>query len=490
MGAIRRISGVIFFAWLSELLSLAGLAQETQVAPSVVDLERQIVSAVEKAGPAVVAVARVRKQGPGEGGLARLEKLLMPSEEAAAESSTPADFGAGVIIDARGLVLTTYHLLGNPKENEYAVWFERRARPAKIKAADPWFDLALLEVEAEDWPTVTLSKTAELKRGQFVVALGNPYQLARDGQASSAWGSIANLGQRASQAERSTVAGRETIHHYGTLIEVNAFAGTGASGAALVNLNGELVGIASSLLTRAGAERPGSLAIPVDEHFLRTVDALKQGRVPDYGFLGLAPANLAANDRDKGKKGVIASEIVPATPAAVAGLQAGDVVTALDGKSLESDEDLIRQVSSLEAGDSVTLVVQRAGAFQRQAKTISVKATLTKKPVSTVRPVITEQAARRWRGMQVDYATAAPRFREMARELDPAGCLGVIAVERDSAAWQAGFRPGDFISHIAGNRVITPDEFLRIADGLSDDVPLKLAVGGVVRTVSSPPSTD
>jgi serine protease Do len=474
-------------ALLLALVAVDALAQEAALPAGVAELEQQLIAAAAKAEPSLVAIARVRKTGRDEGGgLARLQRLLTPSEESPEQAAAPAELGAGVIVDPRGLILTTYHLLGAAKEHDYAVWFERRAWPAKVKAADPWFDLAILEVEADEWPAIRFADPAELKRGQFAIALGDPYAIAREGRASSAWGSIANLRQAAPRSERAGAAGRDTVHHYGTLIQTDARLEVGAGGGALVNLHGEMIGLTNSLASHAGAERPGSLAIPADEHFLRTLAQLKQGRVPDYGFLGLAPSAVAANEREKGKQGAVASEIVLATPAARAGLQSGDLITAIDGEAIKTDRDLVRHVSSLHAGTFVTLQVQRPGAFARQFRTLSIKTRLTKKPRDEGSPALSEQPPRLWRGLEVDYATAAPRFRELARDLDAAGCVGVVAVERDSPAWQAGFRPGDFISHVAKTRVATPDEFYAAVGTLEGEVKLKLARGASVRTVLAP----
>jgi serine protease Do len=474
-------------AFLLALVTVGASAQEATLPAAIAELEQQLVAAVAKAEPSLVAVARVRKTGrDAGGGLARLQRLLAPSEESAEQGAAPAELGTGVIVDPRGLILTTYHLLGEAPEHDYAVWFERRAWPAKVKAADPWFDLAILEVEADAWPAIRFAEPVELKRGQFAIALGDPYAIAREGHATSAWGSVANLREAAPRSERAGPSGRETVHHYGTLIQTDARLEAGASGGALVNLRGEMIGLTNGVISRAGSERPGSFAIPVDEHFQRTLTQLKQGRVPDYGFLGLAPTAVAANEREKGKQGAVVSEIVPATPAARSGLQSGDLITAIDGEPIKSDRDLVRHVSSLHAGMLVTLQVQRPGAFARQLRTLSIKTKLTKKPPDEGSPALSEQPPRQWRGLQIDYATAAPRFRELARELDAAGCVGVVAVERDSAAWQAGFRPGDFISHVSKTRVATPDEFYVATGTLEGEVQLKLATGASVRTVPAP----
>jgi serine protease Do len=103
-----------------------------------------------------------------------------------------------------------------------------------------------------------------------------------------------------------------------------------------------------------------------------------------------------------------------------------------------------------------------------------VKVTLSKKRLTSARPAYSELPEPSWRGMQVEYATAAPLFSEQSRDLDPAGCVGVIQVERDSPAWKAGMRPGDFVSHVGKDRVATPAQFYAAAGAIAGEVPLKL----------------
>lgn len=448
-------------------------------------LETQIVAATEKARPAVVAVARIRKAASGPNGFARLERLLKPSVDGA-DSFAPAELGTGVIVDGRGLVLTTCHSLSGVKDSDYAVWFERRAWPAKIRAADPWFDLALLEVDADDWPMIEFAPAADAKPGQFAILLGNPFAIARDGRCSSGWGSITNVRVPLPHRDQTSSEQFDTLHDYGTLLETNArIEGGATSGGVMVDLQGQMIGLATSSFSRAGAERLGALAIPADEHFKRTLAALKEGRVPNYGFLGIAPAALVGAEQVKDTTGILVSEVIPCTPAARIGLHAGDVLISIDGEPLNSDDDLTRMISRLHATDAVSLKVARAGDRSRN-KATSFTVSLTKKPVPA-KAVITTAPQLRWRGLQVDYATVSPRFREAANALDPAGCLGVIAVERDSPAWKAGFRPGDFISHVSGKRVTTPDEFFDAVADVATEIELQSGVGNTVRVVPATP---
>jgi serine protease Do len=393
-------------------------------------------------------------------------------------------------IDAKGLIVTNYHVLGDIKTADYYVWLSRKPYPAKVKAADPWLDLAVLQIDAELRP-VALGDGGSLKKGQFVIALGNPYAIARDGQPSATWGMVSNLARQAPSPRNATrpAAGRETLHHWGTLIQTDARLELGASGGALVNLKGELVGLTTSLAALAGYERPGGFAIPVDDDFRKALDTLKTGRLPEYGFLGVAPRFLADDERRAGRHGALVEDIVPATPAARAGLKTGDVITHVNRQRVWDDLDLIRQVSGKPADTQVTLSIERGGSAGRPGRRSEVAVTLSKKRVESDRMPFSEVSDPGWRGLRVEYATAAPLFREQSRDLDPAGCVGVVEVERDSPAWKAGMRPGDFVSRVDKERVATPAQFYGAVATQSGDVNLTLcaiAPDKATRTVAAP----
>lgn len=435
-------------------------------------MERLVTDAIERAERSVVAVARVRRdadrpQAP--------EELEVPSLPGVADPSdpdyVPSEFGTGVVIDAKGLIVTNYHVLGDLKTADYYVWLSRKPYLAKVKAADPWLDLAVLQIEAENLRPISFGDGRAAKKGQFVIALGNPYAIARDGQPSASWGIVSNI-QRQAPAPRAATRpgseGRETLHHWGTLIQTDARLELGSSGGALVNLKGEMIGLTTSLAALFGYERPGGFAIPVDDDFKRALAVLAKGQLPDYGFLGVAPGALAAAERREGRFGALVEDIVPATPAAMAGMKSGDLLTHLDREPIHDDLELIRRVSGRQAGDDVFFTAERKG------KPLQLHVTLSKKPIVSGRAPFAEQAPASWRGMRVDYATAAPLFREQSRDLDPAGCVGVIEVERDSAAWKAGLRPGDFVSHVGDIRVVAPQQFYDAVANQAADVPLRL----------------
>lgn len=486
------IWSLVIFSGISAARPALVLGQEPSGAQALAALENTLVDAIARAEKSVVAVGRVRKPADGAG------NQELPSLRGAFDSDLdsdptrpgfmPHDFGAGVVVDSSGLILTNYHLLGEIGQSEYWVWSAGKPYKATLKAADPWLDLAVLKTDAVGLQPMPLGNAATLKKGQIVIALGNPHGIARDGEPSATWGIVSNLSRQAPAPPVSDrpAEGRETLHHYGTLIQTDARLEHGASGGALINLKGEMVGLTTSLAALSNSERPGGFAIPVDDDFRRTLETLKAGRMPDYGFLGVAPTHLSADLRRAGRTGARILDVVPATPAAIAGLQVGDVITHVESEPVRDEVHLIRRLSGLPADSTVTLTIERGGTASRPGRTLTTKVTLSKKRIEGPRQPYAETSDLGWRGIHVDYSTASPLFREQSRDLDPEGSVAVLDVERDSPAWRAGFRPGDFVSHVGKTRVTTPKQFREAVAAQRGPVTMRLTAtdrDNSVRTV-------
>jgi serine protease Do len=473
-----RDIGLGLVAWVAAT-SQPAIGQDASPLATATAMQRLVVETIERAEKSVVAIARVRRDSgqptvadniavpilPGLGGAEPSDRAFVPSE-----------FGSGVVIDAKGLILTNFHVVGDHRTADYFIWLNRKPYPAKLKAADPWLDLAVLQMEAVNLKPIALGDARGVKKGQFVIALGNPYAIARDGQPSAAWGIIANLQRQAPAPRNATRAteGRETLHHWGTLIQTDARLELGASGGALVNLQGEMIGLTTSLAAMYGYERPGGFAIPVDDNFRRALDVLKTGRLPDYGFLGIDPASLTAADRQRERFGARVIDVVPATPAAAAGLRAGDIITHVEGQPVVDRLDIFRLVGGQFADTALAMQILRGTDDVRPRRPLTVKVKLSKKRIDGAREGFAELSPETWRGLRVEYATASPLFGERSRDLDPAGSVGVVEVARDSAAWNAGLRPGDFVSHVGEVQVATPREFYDAATVFDGDVTLQL----------------
>jgi serine protease Do len=439
-----------------------------------VAMEKALVRVVARCEKSVVAIARVRKEQPGETFQMELRPDPFgrkPIPQAALQPTDPNfipnEYGAGIVIDPRGLILTTYDLLGE-ESDYYVTTAERKTYKATVKAADPRSYLVVLSIEAADLAPIAFGNADEVKKGQIVISLGNPYAIARDGQTSAAWGIVANLGRKApATPSEADPSGRPTLHHFGTLLQTDAKLNLGTSGGPLLNLKGEMVGLSVVMAVAPGYEAAGGYAIPVDATFRRAVETLKQGREVEYGFLGIQPANLQMPEILGGLHGMRVSQVLTGTPAARYGLKAGDIITDVDKRPLYDSDGLILNVGKLPAEAVTQLTVLRNG----QSRVIPV--TLSKYAVHGKKIVTVKDPA--WRGLRIDYSTAVVVEESTSRGtayMDDA--VVVTDVVKDSPAAVAGLRNGMFISQVDGKPVRTPKEFAAAVAHNSNTVRLRL----------------
>jgi len=457
---------VLMTLWLASAAPVA--AQELSALDAALALEETLADAIARAEKSVVAIARYRKGRLPSASPDGPPAPFAAGPTGAADEIAPNEYAAGVVIDPRGYILTNYHVLGDPAENDYRVWVHRRPflavgvqRVEHVIAGDPWTDLAVLKIEADGLEPISFGDTKGLRKGRIVIALGNPYGIAKDGQVSASWGIIANLGRPLPPAGASADPTKDSLYQYGGLIQTDARLQLGTSGGALVNLRGEMIGLITALGTREGSERSRGFAIPVNEVFLRTIETLKTGRKAEFGFLGVSPDNLPDAQRRAGRHGAVLSHVVAGTPAAAAGLKEGDILTHVNGTPVYDRSTLMHELGKQPAAAEIQLAVERRTASGQAWRVVQTTAKLSKRQVTGLRPPYSHLPDPVWRGMQVDYATALPQtlLRQVWPQLPPGGGLAVTHVERDSACWKAGLRPGTLISHVNGERVASPEEF-------------------------------
>jgi serine protease Do len=480
-GRAEYLAGLLPALALLAVLALAdrAAAQEPSGLQTAVALEKLLTDTIARTEKSVVAIARVRKDQPGEN--FRLEFRPDPFGRRTGPAAPPQpgdpdflpnEYGAGVVIDRRGLVLTAYHVLG--EDSEYFVTTtDHRVYRATIKAADPRSDLAVLAIEGSDVASTNLAPiqfgdAAALRKGQIVLTLGNPYAIARDGQPSAGWGIVANLARKA-PPESPDPAGKRTLHHFGTLIQTDAKLNLGASGGPLLNLKGEMVGLCVSLAAMAGYETSAGYAIPVDPTFRRVIDVLKQGREVEYGLLGVLPINLQPQERMTGLQGTRVDRVEPGTPAARFGLRPDDIITAVENTPIYDADGLVLEVGKLPVEAAAHLTVIRSG----RKRTVEV--TLGKYPVRGRKIVTVRPDA--WRGLRVDYASAYTDPDQAVRSGVMFGDDAVVVTEVDpnTPAAQAGLKRGMLISLVDGKPVRTPKEFQAAIAEKAGAVQVKLA---------------
>jgi S1-C subfamily serine protease len=497
------------------LSPLAGLAQQPRIsspdAPAAVQqLEKTLVDIIARAEPSVVAIGRTSPQQPAVAER-RPGDVFIDLRDNAAGPSAPITVGAGVIIDRTGLVLTHY-LAVHEGDQHTVITIDHTTYPATIRAADPRSGLAILAIDPkagplqragapsktiapDSLPPIKLGDASTVRKGQFVITIGNPYAIQTDGQPTASWGIVTNLARKAPSGTNLNDAPgpggdyRTTLHHLGTLIQTDAKLGFSAAGGALVNLRGELIGLTTTVSTIAGHEQPAGYAIPINATTRRIIDTLKQGREVEYGMLGVAFGfgQLALDTTTNRGSRLTLVQVFPGGPAARAGLQSGDVVTSVADQPVDDVDSVQLAISKLSPSTTTTVGYTRGGQPATANITLA-KLAVTGKKIASVRPDA-------WRGIRVDYATAleAAELTQAASSgaLDPEGCVLVAEVEEKSAAWNAGVRKGMFISRVGGKRVTTPAEFQAATHSVGEKLDIQLTqpvVGEPAKVKRIPPT--
>jgi S1-C subfamily serine protease len=377
----------------------------------------------------------------------------------------PRSFGSGVVIDADGLILTNYHVVQEATK-VYVRLPGGKSGYADIHAADPRSDLAVLKVlngNALPLKTIALGDAEKVQRGNFVLTLSNPFAAGfRDGQPSASWGILSNIRRRAFThlKEEDRV---KPFQYYGTLLQTDARMHLGCSGGALLNLSGELVGLMTSVAALQGGETPGGFAIPVNAGMQRIIEVLKRGEEVDYGFLGVAFDERSGN----GKLGVKLTLVGKGSPAFVDGkLMEGDVLLAVDGQPIHDSDDVFVILGMHLAGSKVKLQVRRSG-VERTAEVTLAKLYVPGKKIAS-------SAGRRpyFRGLRVDYSSLVvqqpPRWFHI-----PSGVV-LCDVQPSTSADRANLKSGDVITHVNGQKVISPTSFYQAVNGARGPIELTL----------------
>lgn len=459
--------------------------------------QKQLQAAIESAGPSVVTVIASRSDRypplaadtpPGRlGGFDPREFLKSDASLARARLARYLDlsdpqaaidhgYAAGVVLDSSGLILTLYHVIDGARK--VYVHTAQGGSYADIHAADARSDLAVLrllqppdglrpirfaDVLLYDLP----DRKATLAAGRLVVllapALRGELRLERP---SGAFGSLTNVRHRLSllHGELGTAPLEKQSSYYksGVLLEhdVRPFADT--SGAALVNLDGELLGLVTAqAIVYDRAIGPG-YALPADEHFRRIVEVLRRGEEVEYGFLGVT----LADNRPRLRHGVEIGSVNPRGPADLAGLRPGDIIIRINGYPVESYDDLLVHIGNSLAGSKVELTIQSPMGGLR-----TVTATLAK--FYNSQPFIASKRPEPVMGLRVDYSSILT-FRLRPPPLGspiaiPAGvCIRDIIPDSpiDKKLRALGGDPERWlITHVNGQPVPNPPAFYAVCHG-------------------------
>ena len=272
--------------------------------------------------------------------------------------------GSGVIISREGYILTNYHVIKGADEIK-VILYDKREFKGKVIGSDPRTDIAVIRVEARDLPAIIMGDSAALRAGDVVIAIGNPFGLNQ----TVTMGIVSAVG-------RANIG----ISDYEDYIQTDAAINPGNSGGALVNSNGELVGINSAIFSTSGGYMGVGFAIPSTMAKSVAESIIKNGKVV-RGWLGvtvqdLTPA-LAKSFGISEEKGSLVSDVMKKSPASKAGLRRGDLIVNFDGKDVTTTVDLRNMAANTAPGRTVAVKIIRHG------KTETLHVTLEELPEKT-----------------------------------------------------------------------------------------------------------
>ncbi len=353
----------------------------------------------------------------------------------------PAGQGSGVIIDHHlGYILTNHHLIEGSEAIEVTLE-DGRSFPALTIGSDQETDIALLRIQATNLHSIPLGNSSTLRVGDFVIAIGNPFGLGN----TATSGIVSALG-------RSNLG----LERFEAFIQTDASINVGNSGGALINLNGELVGINTAILAPNGSGSVGiGFAIPVNMAKEISNQLIQFGGV-QRGYLGITTkplsSNMARSLRIPQGQGVAVTAVESNSPAAEARIRKGDILTAINGHPVENPAQLQTTIGLFPVGKEVKLSLLRGNHPRTLFATI-------RKPLS--RTLSGDTLNANLSGVEMAPLSAAQN------NLYPSGGIAVTQVEPKQAGWTLGLRPDDVIFSINRQPVTSLKEAKKAA-ALSD----------------------
>lgn len=386
--------------------------------------------------PAIVNVA-VQGMLPGAMPESNSGKINPNPNKEAMLPEKPRPFqsiGSGVIIDpTHGIIITNDHVIRNANLITITLYDGRRLK-AKLIGSDSETDVAVLQIEAKNLKSLPIGDSDKIEVGDFVVAIGNPFGLNSFGNSQSATFGIVSAMKRSDL----NIEGVENF------IQTDAAINPGNSGGALVNTRGELVGINTAIISLYGGSVGIGFAIPVNMAKDIAQQIIKYGSV-HRGLMGvfvqhLTPELAQAMGYPEGFQGALIAQVNQGSPAELAGLQAGDVITKINDTQITQATQVKTTISLLRVGSEASISLQRHG-----------------KPM-TLKAVVTD-IKQNEQALQSDnpflYGLALRNFEQDTPPHGHVIGVQVVGASENSAGWRAGLRPGDVI--ISANNQATPN---------------------------------
>ncbi len=351
--------------------------------------------------------------------------------------------GSGVIVDAKGYILTNYHVVSGAERISIHL-FDGRELKGTVRGTDPRTDLAVVHVEATDLPVATLGDSNKIQVGEWAIAIGSPFGLEE----------TVTVGVISAKGRSGLGTG-----NYEDFIQTDASINPGNSGGPLVNIDGQVIGINAMII------QPGQgigFAIPINLAKTIMVELIKTGKVirpwVGIGLQDITP-DLMNFFNLKEKGGALISQVYGGSPAEKAGLKVGDAVIEIDGVKVTNSQDVVREVLKKKVGQRVNFVILREG----KRTEISVTTAQMPEKIGEREPV---QPGREWFGLRVSNVTP-----DIAKQLGLTKTEGVVivGVEPNSVAQTAGLKAGDIILEVNREKVSNENDYRSVMEKAKPD---------------------
>jgi serine protease Do len=366
--------------------------------------------------------------------------------------------GSGVIVSSDGFILTANHVVDGADEIKVSVADNKKPFSAKVIGKDEATDVAILKIDADNLPAITLADSDQLEVGDVVLAIGNPFNVGQ----TVTMGVVSGLGRNGLG-----------ISHYEDFIQTDAAINPGNSGGALVDAEGRLIGINTAIRTETGGYQGIGYAVPVNlaRHVMELL--ISSGKVT-RGYLGITlqdiTPGLAEAFNLPDQNGALVGDVLQNSPAEKAGVKSGDAIVALNGKTVGDSSSLQLAISECAPGNAAALKIIRDG----KAKTVSV--TLGELPTRGLRLNSRENQDNNTQSHSstdaldgVEVADLDPQIRRQLRiPLEIQGAV-VANVDENSNSAEAGLLPNDLILEINRQPVADSDGAVKLCDKAKGD---------------------
>lgn len=411
--------------------TLSTKGNQTDPTETLKNLNNALAAIAEKANPAVVTIKS--KQNVQVRGFDPFAQFF-GRQGSFTENRVREGLGSGVIVSKDGYILTNNHVVEGADELLIKLLDNETELVAKVVGTDPQTDIAVLKVEQTDLPILELGNSDELRVGEIVIAVGSPLDA---GLAHTVTMGIVSARGRANLQ----------LAEYEDFIQTDAAINPGNSGGALVNLDGDLIGINTAIASRSGGYQGIGFSIPINMARNVMESLIKYGKVT-RGYIGvymqdMNPKIAQALDL-KSADGVIVNQIEANSPAAKAGLKEGDVIREFDGKKVKNSTSLRNQVAGTKPGSKINLTVIRDGSDKKLTLVLDEKGGSTESSTADSKESLSSV-------LKFEYENLNADLRSKFQVRSDINGVAITSIDARSSAYRNGLREGDVIISV-GNK--------------------------------------